>query len=297
MTKQAIILDTDIGTDIDDVLALIVLVKSTKTKNLAVVTTNGPTLIRSKIAITLLELLNKDTIPVFTGKSDSRSHTAVFVHGKEEKQALTKQLPFSLRNLLSWCQNKTSKSITIIATGPLTTTAWLINQNNIKNKVKKVVWMGSSITEFGVPTNEHNLQTDIASARVVLKSIIPIFIVPLNVTIKHSLILNEIQKFRNAESMIGKFVWIGMRNWLNVTKNFSGVDRIFRSKIFLHDPITVLAGLKSTQVTWLKTTATISKNGVTTIPGNHEVHICTCFPDKLISTIKQKLFDTIQGEI
>lgn len=297
MTKQAIIFDTDIGTDVDDVLALIVLIKSTRIKNIAVVTTNGPTLVRSKIAITLLKLLKKETVPVFTGKSDSRSHSATFTHGREEEQALTKQQPHRLRNLLSWCQNKTSKSITIITTGPLTTTAWLIHQNNIKNKIKKIVWMGSSITEFGVPTNEHNLQTDITSARVILKSSIPIFIVPLNVTIKHSLKLNEIQKFRNAENMIGKFVWVGMSNWLNITKSFSGVDGVFRNKIFLHDPMTVLAGLKSTQATWLKTTATISKKGVTAIPGNHEVHICTCFPDKLISTIKQKLFDTIQGVI
>ncbi len=294
MTKQAIIFDTDIGTDVDDVLALIVLIKSTRIKNVCIVTTNGPTAIRAQIARTLLWLLKKNNIPIFVGKSHSRTHTKIFTHGKEVQFIQTGQPTTSLRNLPFWCQKHSASSITIIATGPLTTTAWLINQENSKNRIRKIVWMGGSVQESGVPSHEHNLQTDLASARIVLKSGIPLFLIPLNASIKHTLTPNETQRFKVSKNKVGAFVWQGMKVWLNITKNFTGVDRIFNNKVFLHDPMTVLAGLKTNKLSWTKTAIDINKNGILSIPGRHPVNLCLSFPDELINQIKLILFSAIK---
>jgi purine nucleosidase len=296
MTKQAIILDTDIGTDVDDLLALITLIMSTKIKNISVVTTNGPTAVRAKIALSALELLDVKNIPVFIGKSHSRTHTTPFVHGRETDQALSNNDPLPLRNLPIWCDQNDPNSITIISIGPLTTVSWLISHNQVKDKIKRIVWMGGSIPENNVPRVEHNLQADQVAVKTVLKSKIPIFIIPLNISIKHPFKQAEIKQFKLAQSDLGKFTWLGMSNWLQTTKHFIGGDKIFKNKVFLHDPITVVGALKLSRLTWIKTTININKNGSISIPGNNEVNICTNLPSDLITALKAKLFSIINKQ-
>lgn len=289
MTKNAIIFDTDIGTDIDDVLALIVLIKNNKNSDISVVTTNGPTLIRAKIALTLLDLLKMSSIPVFVGRSASLSNTIAFTHGKEADLAITNREPHSLRNLHAWCQKHPKRSITIISTGPLTTVAWLVKQRNLKQKIEKIVWMGGLKPGSDIPVLEHNLQTDLVSTRIVLKSKIPIFVVPLSTTINHTLSSKEINNFKTSQTSLGKLTWLGMNNWLNITKQFSGKDLIFRNKVFLHDPITVISALRIKNIPWIKSKININNDGIITSPGQHLVNICTGFPKPLIRIIKQNL--------
>jgi inosine-uridine nucleoside N-ribohydrolase len=62
-----IILDTDIGTDVDDALALTLAVRSPEIDILAVTTVGVDVHLRGRIARKLLRVLGRDEIPVAAG--------------------------------------------------------------------------------------------------------------------------------------------------------------------------------------------------------------------------------------
>ena len=67
MPPKLIILDTDIGTDVDDCLALALILASPELRLVAVTTVYGDTLLRSRMVMKLLELRGMAGIPVAAG--------------------------------------------------------------------------------------------------------------------------------------------------------------------------------------------------------------------------------------
>jgi purine nucleosidase len=61
------ILDTDIGTDVDDAIALLLACSSPEIELLAVTTTGGETTRRARLAKKILKTCGKDEVPVFPG--------------------------------------------------------------------------------------------------------------------------------------------------------------------------------------------------------------------------------------
>ncbi len=75
MQKIPVILDTDIGTDLDDTWALIQLLNSPELDCKLILTTGGDTLYRARLAAKLLQIAQKEHIPITTGiKSASYAH-------------------------------------------------------------------------------------------------------------------------------------------------------------------------------------------------------------------------------
>src|SRR5262249_46662337 len=66
--KMKVILDTDIGDDIDDAWALAFLISYKGFLPVGVTITHGNTVDRSKIACKLLHLTGRDDIPVYLGR-------------------------------------------------------------------------------------------------------------------------------------------------------------------------------------------------------------------------------------
>ena len=79
-----VILDTDIGTDVDDALALAVLLGSNEVDLLGITTVYGDTKLRSKIAMHICELVNRD-VQTFVGESQPISGREVWMSGSEGK--------------------------------------------------------------------------------------------------------------------------------------------------------------------------------------------------------------------
>ena len=67
MTTKPIILDTDIGTDVDDCLALALCLASTELKLTAVTTVYGDARLRARMVLKLLALRGIDDVPVAAG--------------------------------------------------------------------------------------------------------------------------------------------------------------------------------------------------------------------------------------
>ncbi len=285
MKKQSFLLDTDIGTDIDDALALIVLTTCMRNRPFAVVTTNGPVRIRAQVAATLLLTLQHKNIPIFRGKSKSLSNTTPFTHGKENFGINKKLKTQKFVDLCHWLKGQNDRSITLIVTAPLTTTAFLLKQSILKKKFSEIVLMGGSLPQRGIPQKEHNFTADPVATRVVLNSGIPIFIVPLNVSIPHKLTQQEIRILNTKHPVLQ--TWI--KAWLDTTQRFSGDDRIFRGKIFLHDPLTVAVAFHKHQCKWEKRAISVDSQGITRVTSGTNVHICTSISSRLVTQAKQIL--------
>ena len=67
MTTKTIILDTDIGTDVDDCLALALCLASPELKLAAVTTVYGDVRLRARIVLKLLALRDVNDVPVAAG--------------------------------------------------------------------------------------------------------------------------------------------------------------------------------------------------------------------------------------
>src|SRR3984957_20636414 len=86
---QLVIIDTDIGDDIDDAFALALALKSPELKILGVTTTFGNTALRARLTERYLQAASRSDIPVFAGppsKTDNLMTQAAYAkHGPERK--------------------------------------------------------------------------------------------------------------------------------------------------------------------------------------------------------------------
>ncbi len=70
LTKEKIILDTDIGTDIDDALALAYLLSHPRCELVGITTVTGQADVRAKLASAICHVAGMDDIPIFPGAED-----------------------------------------------------------------------------------------------------------------------------------------------------------------------------------------------------------------------------------
>jgi len=197
--RERIIIDTDIGDDVDDAFALALAVKSPEFEILGVTTTFGETELRAKLVDRLLGELGRSDIPVMAGKPTSATpmsqgryaeggHFAKSSHG-DAAEFLLEQI------------GKHPGEITLIAIGPLMNVGAAIDRGGATfRKLKRVVIMGGSIrkgygdygyNEHFPPSPEWNILNDVPSAQKLFSSGVPLFVMPLDST---QLKLDEVKR-------------------------------------------------------------------------------------------------------
>jgi purine nucleosidase len=227
-----IILDTDIGTDVDDALALAVLLGSKEVDLIGITTVYGDARLRSTIAMHLCSLLNRK-IPTFIGESKPLSGREIWMSGSEGKNfkdldsftpETTSAVDFLVETVLAQPQ-----SIDVIAIGPLTNIARAIQNNlHFAEKVKRVWIMGGDFTQSKV---EHNFKCDIDAAKAVLESRIPISILDLPSSQKTIIRMDKIEQIRNAP-VFGTILYSEIMSWIEPRNQDWTIP---------HDPIAALA--------------------------------------------------------
>lgn len=190
-SAQRVILDTDIGDDIDDAFALALALSSPQIKLMGVVTAWGDTGLRARLAGRFLCETGEANIPVFAGVP-TKSKTVFTQRKWAQASSALKQPPagagidFILKTIRRY-----PGQITLIAIAPLSNVGALIDKDPATfRKLKKVVLMGGSIRRgydylgqpAGKPSAEYNIQMDVASANKLLASGVPIFMLPLDST-------------------------------------------------------------------------------------------------------------------
>jgi len=183
--KIPILVDTDIGTDIDDAFALALVVKSPELELLGVTTVSGDTHARARLAAKLLWEAGDRYVPVAAGEPERPlpSEQTRWAEGFKSPQIRSVNAVTFLDQVL---RRRAEKTI-IVALGPLSNiAALLIKDPRIGQKIKQIVLMGGSIAHgYGDdpnPVAEYNIAADPPAAQKVFSSGVPILMVPLDVT-------------------------------------------------------------------------------------------------------------------
>lgn len=184
--KQLVIIDTDIGDDIDDAFALGVALQSPEFKLLGITTAFGDTKLRAQLAVRLLDAVGRGDIPVVAGVETpprTKFTQAQYAEGGDTKQVQPGSAPdFILAEI-----RKHPGQITLISIGPQTNLGAAIDKDPATfRKLKRIVMMGGSVYKGyagGAPDPEWNILCDISAVQKVFTSGIPLYVMPLDATI------------------------------------------------------------------------------------------------------------------
>ena len=189
---QLVVIDTDIGDDIDDAFALGLALQSPELKVLGVTTAFGNTELRARLAERYVEAAGRGDIPVAAGvhtvTANPMTQAAYARRGPERKYA--DGVEFLLDQIRAH-----PGEVTLIAIGPLFNVQAAIERDAATfRKLKRVVMMGGSIergyddAKTGTrrpPDAEWNILQDPKGAQALLASGVPVFMMPLDSTQVH----------------------------------------------------------------------------------------------------------------
>jgi purine nucleosidase len=200
-SPQLVILDTDIGDDIDDAFALALILRSPEFQLLGIQTAFGDTELRARLVDRYLAAVGRTDIPVLAGVPGKPTH---FTQAAYARQAPDREhdpaVPFLLNQIRAH-----PGQITLIAIGPLFNIQAAIAQDpETFRQLKRVVLMGGSVyrgydkripgsTASGSadvdthtpPTPEWNILCDPAGAQALFAAGVPVYVMPLDSTQVH----------------------------------------------------------------------------------------------------------------
>jgi purine nucleosidase len=186
--RMKIVLDTDIGTDIDDAWALGYALKSPAFELLGVTVTDGDTPARARLACKLLHRLGRTDVPVAVGRQTPPvpANRIDYQFTWSEDFDAYKPTATPAAEFLADVIRRNPNEITLIAVGPLQNIGDLVRQHpDVVRLVKRVVLMSGSIganawSAAAMP--EWNVKSAIPEAQAVYGASWPVTIVPLDST-------------------------------------------------------------------------------------------------------------------
>lgn len=189
--QQLVILDTDIGDDIDDAFALALVERSPELHLLGITTAFGDTTLRAQLTLKFLDATGFGNVPVAAGvptppKTDF-TQTA-YAQSPEALRETSKILHATGPDFILDQIRQNPGQITLIAIGPQTNLGAAIDEDPATfRKLKRIVMMGGSV-DLGYEGHnyadpEWNILCDIPAAKKVFASGVPIFMMPLDSTL------------------------------------------------------------------------------------------------------------------
>jgi inosine-uridine nucleoside N-ribohydrolase len=197
---EKIIVDTDIGDDVDDAFAVALALRSPELEILGITTTFGDTETRAKLVDRLLGEAGRQDIPVAVGTATPANNHFTqrrYAEGGHFARAShPKAVDFILEQV-----HRYPGQITLVAIGPLMNVGAVIDKDSETfRKLRRVVLMGGSIYrgygDMGYfsphePQAEWNILNDIPSAQKLFASGVPLYVMPLDST---QLKLDEVRR-------------------------------------------------------------------------------------------------------
>lgn len=181
-----ILLDTDIGSDIDDAFALALILESPELDLVGVTTVSGDTEARARLTAKMLWVAGRANVPVAGGEPSKPSRPLPMEQARWAAGFISPALRHEKAvDFLEAQIERRPGEITLVAIGPLTNVAALVKQHpEAAKKIKRIVLMGGSIARGYVPGSkpaaEYNILSDPLAAQVVFSSGLPILMVPLD---------------------------------------------------------------------------------------------------------------------
>lgn len=229
-----IILDTDIGTDIDDQLALTLALQSPEVNLLGVTTVYANTELRTRMVRKLLDLAGRTDIPVAAGVSRTlMGKRKLFWEGHEGVGLLTEQdanlrgidrhaVDFIIEQVMA-----RPGEVTLVAIGPLTNVALaVVKEPRLAQSLHELVIMGGSFrtTGFNLPVAEHNIICDPEAASIVFSSGAHMTVVPLDVTTQVRVRRQDVEQLKThaspliqaAADQLDRYITAKQRDWTHL---------------------------------------------------------------------------------
>jgi len=232
--KEKLLLDTDIGSDIDDSLCLAYLLCQKQCEILGITTVSGESVDRAKLASVLLKAAGREDIPIYPGVEQPllNPQKQPVAHQVRYLSKWPHDTKFSEGQAIEFMRRTIRENpdeITLLAVGPLTNIALLFAVDpEIPSLLKRLVIMcgvftyryqgDSCLSEWNARCDPH------ATAMVYNAPVKNIVSVGLDVTGKVVMEKDEIIKRFNTDI-------------LKVVLDFSGVLDNTRNSIVFHDPL------------------------------------------------------------
>ncbi len=303
---QRVILDTDIGDDIDDAYALALILASPELELVGVTTVFKNTVARARQAKTILQLAGREEVPVAAGCGATMSPRVIhrepdLAHGQvslpaQVREQFDDERPCQDATALPWDQlsplhpsHGVDFLIEIITAGdgdiiPITIGAMtnlgmaLVKEPALTRKIPRIVSMCAC---FDRHLSEWNIQCDPIAAAICFNSRIPMTVVGLDVTTKCQLNQEQLDRLAKSERP--------------VARNLSAATQAWGHRFpLLHDPLAVETLLDSSVVEVRNGTVTVELSGDATYgyttfkqanggsSGPHDIGV-SVLPDKATS--------------
>ncbi len=233
MATYKIIIDTDLGADVDDALAIYAALKREDVEIVGITTVCGNVKERASAVKKMLKLSNRLDIPVYAGlasgpvkKFDSEKHIMTYEDEFKDLPADNKDGYDGVDFIIDMAK-KYKEELYILAIGPATNVAAAILKDKAALSLVKSIHMMGGCCFTNRP--EWNIFCDPESASVLVKSGIPLYLVPLECTEKVRLPywyqkeVTDLAELTGLKGYIGKLAKIWMES-----RNFA---------ITLHDPL------------------------------------------------------------
>ena len=192
-TPQRVIFDTDIGTDVDDCLALAVLLGSPEIDLVGVTCVYGDVHLRGRMVARLLRMAGRDDIPIYLGAAQTLmgvrgiywpGHEGVGLLDDTDRDwqpELEHAVDYIVRTVMG-----NPGQIHLLAVGPMTNVALAIRREPrlLANLAGFTLMAGAARGHDGLhlPYAEHNLKCDPEAAAIVFDQPEEKVVVPLDVT-------------------------------------------------------------------------------------------------------------------
>jgi inosine-uridine nucleoside N-ribohydrolase len=180
-----VIIDTDVGDDVDDAFAIDLALASPELKILGLSSAWGDTALRARMLDRMVCETGRADIAVREGVPTKS--TATFSQATWAKAGIERKHEDAVAFLLEQAKAYPGE-VTLLALGPLTNIGAAIDRDPVAfRKLKRVVLMGGSVYRgYGAPGKapepEYNIARDPKSAQKLFRSGVPIFVLPLDST-------------------------------------------------------------------------------------------------------------------
>jgi inosine-uridine nucleoside N-ribohydrolase len=250
---RRLVLDTDMGSDVDDALCLALALASPELELVAVTCVGRESKLRARIAKRLLELAGRRHIPVYAGcrvpllagagyNWFGHEGQGILEPGVEPEleraHAVDALLELSLRE----------PGLELCAVGPLTNLALALAKDpDFAGRVGKLTAMGGHLRRaeyrghvypFGV---DYNLCSDPHASLLVLRSGIPTRLVTADVTLRTWLVERDVAELERSRSPLLETLARAVRIWTPVQRRLLDPPGAAPADnaAFLHDPLTL----------------------------------------------------------
>lgn len=233
--RRPVVLDTDIGTDIDDVFALGTLLGSPELDLVGATMVYGDVRLRARLAARMVRLAGRTDIPVVAGETEPLTGRPVFWGGWEgtsQPDLADEQIDERARavEFLGESARTYAGELDLIAIGPLTNVATAIQHYpDFAGQLHHLYVMGGW---FGAERRaEHNFRCDAEAAATVMSAGIPMTVTGLEITTQATLGFDELDRIANTGTDLARFVEAEARTYWT-TNESSGSSP--------HDPLALL---------------------------------------------------------